>query len=81
MKKFSKIIALSMAGLMAASRALSMGKKVVVLEKNGYIGGATTLNGSNVVGTGSKVSAAIIGIRTNNISIKAGENKTIFFIH
>nr|MDF9462765.1 FAD-binding protein [Lactobacillus amylovorus] len=55
------VIGTGMAGLMAASRALSMGKKVVVLEKNGYIGGATTLNGSNVVGTGSKVSAELFG--------------------
>lgn len=55
------VIGTGMAGLMAASRALSMGKKVVVLEKNGYIGGATTLNGSNVVGTGSKVSAKLFG--------------------
>ena len=31
------------------------------LEKNGYIGGATILNGSNVVGTGSKVSKEIFG--------------------
>ncbi|MCT7748107.1 MAG: FAD-dependent oxidoreductase, partial [Lactobacillus crispatus] len=42
------VIGSGMAGLMAASRALSMGKKVVVLEKNGYLGGATILNGSNV---------------------------------
>ena len=55
------VIGSSMAGLMAASRALSMGKKVVVLEKNGYLGGATILNGSNVVGTGSKVSAELFG--------------------
>lgn len=55
------VIGTGMAGLMAASRALSMGKKVIVLEKNGYIGGATTLNGSNVVGTGSKVSAKLFG--------------------
>lgn len=55
------VIGTGMAGLMAASRALSIGKKVVVLEKNGYIGGATTLNGSNVVGTGSKVSAKLFG--------------------
>lgn len=55
------IIGSGMAGLMAASRALSMGKKVVVLEKNGYLGGATILNGSNVVGTGSKVSAELFG--------------------
>lgn len=53
------VIGSGMAGLMAASRALSMGKKVVVLEKNGYLGGATILNGSNVVGTGSKVSAEL----------------------
>ena len=55
------VIGSGMAGLMAASRALSMGKKVVVLEKNGYLGGATILNGSNVVGTGSKVSAKLFG--------------------
>lgn len=55
------VIGSGMAGLMAASRALSMDKKVVVLEKNGYLGGATILNGSNVVGTGSKVSAELFG--------------------
>ena len=55
------VIGSGMAGLMAASRALSMGKKVVVFEKNGYLGGATILNGSNVVGTGSKVSAELFG--------------------
>lgn len=55
------VIGSGMAGLMAASRALSMGKRVVVLEKNGYLGGATILNGSNVVGTGSKVSAKLFG--------------------
>ncbi|WP_431462608.1 FAD-dependent oxidoreductase [Lactobacillus crispatus] len=55
------VIGSGMAGLMAASRALSMGKRVVVLEKNGYLGGATILNGSNVVGTGSKVSAELFG--------------------
>lgn len=55
------VIGSGMAGLMAACRALSMGKRVVVLEKNGYLGGATILNGSNVVGTGSKVSAKLFG--------------------
>lgn len=47
------------AGLVAACRALSMGQKVTLVEKNGYLGGATILNGSNVVGTGSNVSAQI----------------------
>ena len=55
------VIGSGMAGLMAASRALSMGKRVVLIEKNGYLGGATILNGSNVVGTGSKVSASLFG--------------------
>ncbi|WEV39755.1 FAD-dependent oxidoreductase [Lactobacillus sp. ESL0681] len=55
------VVGSGMAGLMAASRALAMGKKVLVLEKNGYLGGATALNGSNVVGTGSKVSARLLG--------------------
>lgn len=55
------IIGSGMAGLMAAARALALGKNVLVLEKNGYIGGATILNGSNVVGTGSKVSANLFG--------------------
>lgn len=55
------VIGSGMAGLMAASRALSMGKNVVVLEKNGYLGGATALNGSNVVGTGSRVSRKLFG--------------------
>lgn len=61
MKTDVAVIGTGMAGLMAASRALSMGKKVIIVEKNGYIGGATTLNGSNVVGTGSKVSAKLFG--------------------
>ena len=55
------VIGSGMAGLMAASRALSMGKKVLLLEKNGYLGGATILNGSNVVGTGSKLAATLFG--------------------
>ncbi|MBC6342636.1 FAD-dependent oxidoreductase [Lactobacillus kimbladii] len=55
------VIGSGMAGLMAASRALSMGKNVLLLEKNGYLGGATILNGSNVVGTGSKLAAALFG--------------------
>lgn len=49
------------AGLVAASRALSLGRKVILVEKNGYLGGATILNGSNVTGTGSKVSQNIFG--------------------
>ena len=55
------VIGSGMAGLMAASRALSMGKNVLLLEKNGYLGGATILNGSNVVGTGSKLAATLFG--------------------
>lgn len=55
------VIGSGMAGLMAAARALALGKNVLVLEKNGYIGGATILNGSNVVGTGSEVSANLFG--------------------
>lgn len=49
------------AGLVAACRALSLGQKVVLVEKNGYLGGATILNGSNVTGTGSKVAERIFG--------------------
>ncbi|WEV71322.1 FAD-dependent oxidoreductase [Lactobacillus sp. ESL0785] len=55
------VIGSGMAGLMAASRALSMGKSVIVLEKNGYLGGATALNGSNVVATGSKLASKLFG--------------------
>ncbi|MBN7277116.1 FAD-dependent oxidoreductase [Lactobacillus acetotolerans] len=55
------VIGSGMAGLMAACRALSMGKKVLVLEKNGYLGGASILNGSNVVGTGSRVAKQLFG--------------------
>ena len=55
------VIGSGMAGLMAACRALSMGKNVLLLEKNGYLGGATILNGSNVVGTGSKLAATLFG--------------------
>lgn len=47
------------AGLVAGCRALTMGQSVTLVEKNGYLGGATILNGSNVVGTGSKVAAQI----------------------
>jgi len=47
------------AGLVAGCRALAMGQKVILVEKNGYMGGATILNGSNVVGTGSNVAAQI----------------------
>ena len=49
------------AGLVAACRALTLGQKVILVEKNGYLGGATILNGSNVTGTGSKVSEKIFG--------------------
>lgn len=55
------VIGSGMAGLMAACRALSMGKKVVVLEKNGYVGGASILNGSNVTATGSKLAKKLFG--------------------
>lgn len=47
------------AGLVAGCRALTLGQKVILVEKNGYLGGATILNGSNVVGTGSNVAAQI----------------------
>lgn len=49
------------AGLTAALRGIKSGKNVVVLEKNGYIGGATILNGSNIVATGSKLATKIFG--------------------
>lgn len=49
------------AGLVAGSRALAMGQKVILVEKNGYMGGATILNGSNVVGTGSRTSTNALG--------------------
>lgn len=62
------VIGTGMAGLMAACRALSMGKKVVILEKNGFIGGATILNGSNVVGTGSKLSRKLFGLEAKKDS-------------
>lgn len=55
------VIGSGMAGLLAASRALSMGKKVVVLEKNGYVGGASILNGSNVTATGSRLAKKLFG--------------------
>ncbi|WP_125980767.1 FAD-dependent oxidoreductase [Loigolactobacillus iwatensis] len=56
------------AGLVAACRALSLGKKVILVEKNGYLGGATILNGSNVTGTGSKVSQTIFGAKAKQDS-------------
>lgn len=49
------------AGLVAAAKVLAAGKKVVLLEKNGYLGGATILNGSNVTATGSKTAKDIFG--------------------
>jgi len=49
------------AGLVAGSRALTQGQSVILVEKNGYLGGATILNGSNVTATGSKVAAKIFG--------------------
>lgn len=49
------------AGLVAAAKLLTAGKKVVLLEKNGYLGGATILNGSNVTATGSKTAEKIFG--------------------
>lgn len=49
------------AGLVAAARLLTAGKKVALLEKNGYLGGATILNGSNVTATGSKTAKRIFG--------------------
>lgn len=55
------VVGSGMAGLIAACRALSMGKKVVVLEKNGYVGGASILNGSNVTATGSKLAKKLFG--------------------
>lgn len=64
------VIGSGMAGLMAACRSLSMGKKVIILEKNGYLGGASILNGSNVIGTGSKVSKEIFGKKANSDSVE-----------
>ncbi len=55
------VVGSGMAGLIAACRALSMGKKAVVLEKNGYVGGASILNGSNVTATGSKLAKKLFG--------------------
>ncbi|WP_367297859.1 FAD-dependent oxidoreductase [Loigolactobacillus coryniformis] len=58
------------AGLVAACRALSLGKKVILVEKNGYLGGATILNGSNVVATGSRLSKSIFGAKAKEDSSK-----------
>ncbi|MFK5705979.1 FAD-dependent oxidoreductase [Ligilactobacillus sp. LYQ139] len=49
------------AGLVSACRALAEGRDVILVEKNGYMGGATILNGSNVVATGSNVAARVLG--------------------
>lgn len=49
------------AGLTAALKAQKSGLKVLLLEKNGYLGGATILNGSNIVATGSRMSKKIFG--------------------
>ena len=54
------------AGLVAGCRALKLGKKVILVEKNGYLGGATILNGSNVTATGSKVAKNIFGDEADN---------------
>lgn len=56
------------AGLVAACRMLDLGKRVVLLEKNGYLGGATILNGSNVTATNSKKAQAIFGNDSNKDS-------------
>lgn len=47
-----------------------MGKNVVVLEKNGYLGGATILNGSNVVATGSNLAQQLFGTEAQEDSSK-----------
>lgn len=49
------------AGLVAACRALTEDRQVTLVEKNGYLGGATILNGSNVVATGSKLTKRVLG--------------------
>ena len=49
------------AGLQAALRAQSEGAKVVLLEKNAALGGATIMNGSNIVATGSELASEIFG--------------------
>ncbi|GEO69129.1 FAD-dependent oxidoreductase [Levilactobacillus acidifarinae] len=54
------------AGLVAGCRALTLGQKVTLVEKNGYLGGATILNGSNVTGTGSNVAAKLFGRGTDS---------------
>ncbi|WP_310652031.1 FAD-dependent oxidoreductase [Lactobacillus jensenii] len=64
------VIGSGAAGLIAACRALSMGKNVVVLEKNGYLGGATILNGSNVVATGSNLAQQLFGTEAQEDSSK-----------
>lgn len=48
-------------GLQAALKAISDGDSVILIEKNGLLGGATMMNGSNVVATGSKVSNKLFG--------------------
>lgn len=64
------VIGSGAAGLIAACRALSMGKNVIVLEKNGYLGGATILNGSNVVATGSNLAQQLFGAEAQEDSSK-----------
>ncbi len=58
------------AGLVAASKVLAAGKEVVLLEKNGYLGGATILNGSNVTATNSKTAEKIFGEKVKQDSAK-----------
>lgn len=61
------------AGLVAACRALSLGKRVALVEKNGYLGGATILNGSNVTATGSKVAQKIFGDNNDSPDLLASD--------
>lgn len=49
------------AGVQAALRAQNEGAKVVLIEKNPALGGATVMNGSNIVATGSELAEEIFG--------------------
>lgn len=49
------------AGLQAALRAIANGASVTLIEKNAALGGATIMNGSNIVATGSELAKEIFG--------------------
>ena len=48
-------------GLAAAVRAAQMGAKVILLERNGQLGGDTALNAGSLIATGSRFQKKVLG--------------------